>query len=268
MELQYCTITGADNETDPARLAETSVRRPFVEWGISYNPTNDIIPRRPTQEWVRRFLDKCPHVNKAIHLSNYHYDHGDVQAVSDFANGNEAIFRAIADFDRVQLNFFHLPQETVDRLAEPLREQVGRVIKEFPNKQFILQDNERSRNLIPLFDDLPSENIAYLFDSSGGQGRDTDHWRAPYPDRLCGYAGGWGPANIVRKIESLLKTAPQRCKIWADLETNVRTKDNQLDLDHYVVCVLDYIHRMACGSQRDASPRLQVRQVPQKLEAA
>ena len=76
-------------------------------------------------------------------------------------------------------------------------------------------------------------NITYLFDRSEGGGVEgIEDW--PPPPNLAtvvrlGYAGGLGPHNIDRAL-AVAANWPEACKLWFDMEGNIRTK-GQFDLD-------------------------------------
>jgi hypothetical protein len=56
-------------------------------------------------------------------------------------------------------------------------------------------------------------------------------WPKPLEDVLCGYAGGLGPDNIEAQLELISKAVGNR-EIWVDMETHVRSNDDQrFDLD-------------------------------------
>ncbi len=221
MLLSYCTITGADDAVDPARLEAISHQYPFVEWAILCSPDHAGKPRYPRAEWVKGFHAACPDVHKATHLC--------YSALTGFINGDEAILSHVAAFPRIQLNISpDSDVATIDPVA--LMRQVARQ----PDKQFILQYNERTRHL--LIEGAPS-NLAVLLDASAGTGVRPDSWPPPLPGRLCGYAGGIGPDNIGETLDSLSGIVPTGSRTWIDMESRARTND-QLDLNK-VLAVLE-----------------------------
>ncbi len=73
-----------------------------------------------------------------------------------------------------------------------------------------------------------TEAIQWLYDPSGGFGREPAAWpRHPGGDRLVGYAGGIGPDNAARVVEAIGADGPY----WIDMESRVRTEDDWLALE-------------------------------------
>ena len=76
--------------------------------------------------------------------------------------------------------------------------------------------------------------IAPLFDSSGGRGVVEKSWpKIPhheYGPIWCGYAGGLGPDNIKEELQKI-EEAVGEAEIWIDMETKLRNKKDQFDLN-------------------------------------
>lgn len=210
MKLEYCSMTGADDEIDPADLAALSREFPFVEWAILLMPSRAGTPRFPKPEWIGKFSRACAGLNTAMHLCD--------DGFLGFVAGRKDILDLMSGFQRIQLN---LKFGDVEGKYDPA-ELVARV-KALPQWQFILQYTKEKQGLLPLFDDVP--NHAVLFDASAGQGISPDRWDAPLPGHFCGYAGGMNPDNVAQNLEMIFKAASGQTT-WIDMETGIRTDDH------------------------------------------
>jgi phosphoribosylanthranilate isomerase len=209
MQLQYCTITGADDATEVKDLQALEKEFPFVEWAILWMPEKAGTARFPTAGWIKNFKAQCKDSPASLHLCS--------QALLDFAAGKKVA--AMEGFTRVQLNLkFNNAGEKID-----LKQLAARV-KAHPEVEFILQYTEDKKDtLLPLFKDIP--NHALLFDASAGAGISPDKWSAPVPGHHCGYAGGLGPENIAENLKMIEKVVPAGYATWVDMESKVRTND-------------------------------------------
>lgn len=221
MFLKYCSITGPDDGVNPADLAEIAQRYPFVEWAIPCAPTRLGQPRYPTIDWIKRFHDQFPYGHKALHLNE--------SALLGFVAGDAAVLELMAGFSRVQLN---LKSDGVEGSYDP--QSLANRVRELPQWEFILQYGQNEKPLLPLFERIP--NHAILFDESVGRGISPADWPAPISGHKCGYAGGFGPANLVPQLDRISRVVKDQEEIWIDMESGVRT-DNRLDLAK-VQCVL------------------------------
>ena len=127
-------------------------------------------------------------------------------------------------FGRVQLNlhrgWFNGP------LRQSRIDSVIRFIEAAPCASVILQHRTGWRRTPVVHD-----RVEYLFDRSGGKGREAfDAWPDPPEHGVrVGYAGGIGPHNIA----GALAFAQQHAKapLWFDMEGRIRTPDGDFDLD-------------------------------------
>lgn len=103
--------------------------------------------------------------------------------------------------------------------------------------KFITQHNEANKsitNQFGQFDGHMISNHQVLFDGSGGLGKSPETWTAPLLDKLCGYAGGLGPNNLMTELDKI-KNQVQECgglidfHTWIDMESKIRT-DDKFDL--------------------------------------
>lgn len=209
MEIQYCSITGADDAVDPKKMAALAKGFPFVEWAILLLPARAGQPRFPTTQWIEDFSKTCAGNNKAMHLCD--------EALLGFIDGRPDILKLMSGFRRIQLN---LKFGDVEGKYDP-NKLVERV-KSSPQWQFIIQYGKDKKGLLPLLKDVP--NHAVLFDESAGRGISPDSWDAPLPGHACGYAGGMNPDNVGRNLE-IISSVARGYTTWIDMETGVRTND-------------------------------------------
>lgn len=211
----YCvSLTGADNNTDVARMALLSKKFPLLEWAILSSQKQAGNARYPTEDWVESFHDACPDVRKAVHLCG--------NDVNLFLEEDARIHAKVARFDRVQLNFSHRRKPIdVDQLVA-LSAKVPATI--------ILQHNSANEPLWTLLKDrIPG--ISFLFDASGGNGKSPEQWPTILPDTFCGYAGGLGPDNLLAQLP-LIDDASLGKRTWVDMESKLRNAQTGLfDLD-------------------------------------
>lgn len=240
MNLQYVTLTGADNGIRPADLVAISKDYPIVEWGILFSQNKSAVPRYPSFDWVLDLLKAtepiADKVNLAAHLCG--------KWVDDALKGRGTFWddQQMDRFQRYQLN---LSQDRILSLpkATLLFDAILRDCKSWR----CMVGGDYSR--IDVDCDFFRKNRIYpLIDASGGRGICPDAWPAPYPceDKSqwihVGYAGGLSPDNLqdqLGKIEQVAGDHP----IWIDMESGIRTGDN-FDLKKCVLVlqtVMDWI---------------------------
>lgn len=218
--LDRLTITGPDDNTNIDRLLQLSEQFPFLEWAILYSPTREGSNRYPSQAWRTNFEDACKgtRVQRAMHLCG--------NAVKTFVlHGPEATPRS--NYQRVQLNFSALSKNWTPVMLEQMVLQCERAEKgDGAPQQIIIQANRSNKEVLPLFDRLGNK-IHVLYDSSGGNGKVIDTFEGPILGKYCGYAGGITPDNALALYQRI--TCVNDHSFWMDLETGVRTKNDQWD---------------------------------------
>ena len=158
----------------------------------------------------------------------------------ELLNGNGEVFDELPTipvlFNRIQLNF-HDEHVTFDEVAF-----VELINDKCPTIDFIFQIDENRGHSI--FDVLLKNKdrkfgVYPLFDVSGGRGMSPDEWPSYIKDaNYCGYAGGIGPDNIKEEIEKIKSLIEPTEQIWIDMETKVRSNnDEQFDIDKVTDCL-------------------------------
>ena len=217
MSLKFCTLTGADDNTDSEALIELSKKYPFVEWGILYHANYAALPRYPSSHWIVEFLKNVEHadfhINTSIHLCGE-------RTIAAFFKGEKEMVDLVRKFDRVQINQTRmLDLFTADeiRTSANLMKPV----------EITFQYRDHSRGLEEVLASL--SNVSFLFDDSRGAGILPQEWKTPLYGFYCGYAGGLGPGNIEVQLPMIAKAAMSN-DYWIDMETKLRwLTDKNLD---------------------------------------
>jgi len=132
----------------------------------------------------------------------------------------------VSGFQRIQVNGGILALE-VEHLCEM-----------YPRHTIITQHHDNNAHL--LF--VRSLNHAVLLDTSGGRGISPSAWAQPATEKPVGFAGGLGPDNIARELQTILEIA--RPGWWADMEGKLRVDDwFSLELAGEVVAQFSSVNR-------------------------
>ncbi|GBG14537.1 histidine kinase [Novimethylophilus kurashikiensis] len=236
------SITGADDQTDPAQLVALSNVYPNAEWALLYFPEKEGQARNPSTSWRRRFshLRKAHPLNTALHICGTRVYRDIIEGVYD-----EVFEAELALYDRVQVNINARHRVFSDsEIAEVylyLLQHAGHLI---------LQFHENSRTAIESFLENNPElvragRVSVLMDASRGRGVAPAAWPEPLwvadVPVDTGYAGGLGPDNVLECADQVSELcATEHAMYWVDMESNVRT-NNVLDLGK-VRLVLDTLH--------------------------
>lgn len=214
------TITGADESIQPNDLIKLSEKFPFVEWGILYSAKRGR-PRFPSDDWINKLAD-VP-VALSLHLCGQPVRN----FIKDGLGPQDWTDEMWALFQRVQLNFHAIPHSASERMIDGFKVN--------PTKEFIFQFDDVNNHLI---ESAIKEgcNVSSLFDKSGGAGILPNKWPA-LKNWPCGYAGGLGPENLKEQIE-IIENIVGDTSIWIDMETRVRSNQDQLfDLHKVYTCL-------------------------------
>ncbi len=215
MNIDRVTITGADDAVDIQDLAELSMVYPFVEWGILCSIRKTGTERYPKRDWINKLAAKSG-VDLSAHFCGWF-------ASEVLENQKFSLIDSLPEcFKRIQLNYnFAYAKHDLRPLLMYARET--------PERCIILQENKTNSHVLNSFriDTLP-DNIHFLYDSSGGRGKEIEHIQPPFKN-YTGYAGGISLENIDNIFQKTgIHANPYNC--WIDMESGVRT-DNKFDLE-------------------------------------
>jgi len=239
--LKYCTITGADDDTDIADLLALQEEYPFLEMGLLISETRQGTPRYPSKEWIADLHEDLNQdgfgFNVALHLCGKVaiklLFNQRMEKVTGLAHSCEWQHPSGESF-RYQFNLTHNTLKEIPSAEFHWRTGLKGL------SQIILQYKEKtSETVFDLVHGCLPGKIALLVDESGGTGKNIEQFPS-FLGVFTGYAGGLGPDNIESTVMSLASDHPGM--YWLDMETNVRTEDT-LDLDK-VEIVLKTIQRM------------------------
>lgn len=227
------TLTGADDSTDPAEMAELSAQFPFVEWAILFSPNHEGDGRIPSRAWRHQLTKEFPQLRLSAHLCG--------RAVKDFAFSDAQLLTELQSYSRIQLNFNSKRLARIIQIALVATAECLAI--ERPELNIITQHHGSNEEVWSAFAHLPTAQV--LFDASGGNGVSPETWCAPLPGRVCGYSGGIGPDNIDDELTSIALCAGA-APFWLDMEGKLRT-DDKFDLAkcRQVLEVVSGRHKMA-----------------------
>jgi phosphoribosylanthranilate isomerase len=187
----FCTVTGADQETDVGMLQKLD-----AEIGLLYSATPDGRKRYPVKEWIETAARNLPRV--AIHICGS-------TARSELLLG--WLDDLLENAQRVQVNGI-LSIEDCERTCAM-----------FPGKTIITQHKPDNNHLLA----VKAPNHALLVDASGGRGISPEVWLRPDTKKPVGYAGGLGPDNIAFELHRIATIAVGPW--WVDMEGKLRVND-------------------------------------------
>jgi hypothetical protein len=225
--LDRVTITGADNSTDIREMVELSKRFPFVEWGILLSGTSQGGARFPDLDWMRSlFVDKEEFERGVMKLPFSGHLCG--RWVREICEGKWDFIKELDSVDwpihqmftRYQLNF----HAYVHKISDHKKFIEGFKTVAPHTTEFVFQLDDVNDSIV----DIAKEHINAqpFFDLSGGVGVLPEKWQEAKEGVYTGYAGGLSPENVCDQLKQIEKVCGEP-PIWIDVETHVRTKDNQ-----------------------------------------
>lgn len=219
------TITGADNSIKPEELIPITEKFPFVEWGILASKSQMGGRRFPSMKWIQTLQEIKPkEMNLSLHLCG--------RWVRDLLQSDFSFIEQLGEtwkiFNRVQINthaeFHWYVEEAIEKLSH------------FQDKEFIFQYDNVNTELIDVAKKT-KVNFSALFDLSHGIGILPDKCPDLLTNVKCGYAGGLSPINLKDQIIKIEQKA-RDTEIWIDMETHVRSNNDQLfDLSKVIQCL-------------------------------
>lgn len=203
-----CTLTGVDSYSDLHELSDLAHEFPFVEFGVLLSRTMPGQENRyPHLQQLETIIDRLTGSGAAVAL------HICGKAVSEFVTTPGEIRELASRVGRVQLNF------AADRVHFGMQE-LDDVITQH-GRPVITQHNRANHSVAGA---LTAVNHQVLFDTSGGLGIRADKWPKPLKGKICGYAGGIGPATAAQDVETAFECT-DGAPCWIDMESLVRSDD-------------------------------------------
>lgn len=249
MNLKYCTITGADDNTPHSDMLALQNRWPHVEWGILVgNEDNCGHPRWPSNYWIADMLvatdSERNYVRRAIHLCGAPLRELLLGRIHDRFMPYAVLSRVRGDQGgvAVQLNT-HGERHDLSVAGIELIRDLGLT-------PIVQMDGQNTHIFTALR--KACRNVRVIFDMSHGTGVLTKDWPFPIAGVHCTYAGGLSPDNIGRQLE-LISDAAGDVEVSIDMETHVRTRGTNgdvLDLSKVQTCLIEsrrYIRPVAGG---------------------
>ena len=200
-----------------------------VEVAVQMHP-GKVSPGTERYQWIMDLLDNLycnpSRYNFAVHVNQgwcHSICNGYIpEELKPIFNKNWLFLPGRPLVQRVQLN---MPKATADSL-DPYK--LKSVIDAFPNKEFILQYNDKTKVAVDNLHKIGA-HFSLLYDASGGNGISPDSWQKPvYNEHDMGYAGGLGPDNITDNLE-MIKSVARFDSVWIDAEGKLKT-DNKFDV--------------------------------------
>lgn len=209
----FTTLTGLDDATSiDALLDMATANAGRVEWGVLWgNGQGHRYPPRDFIEHLAQLRQVHPDLKLALHLC------GAVarQWIADDAD----VVSLASRFDRIQVNV-NGRDSRVDQAA------LRQALVEGRHHAVITQHNAANEELTQFLGAAP--NHALLFDASGGRGQAPAQWPLPVDGKVCGYAGGLGPDNVVAQLQQIAPLA--NGPFWIDMEASLRDDRDRFDL--------------------------------------
>lgn len=214
---KFITFTGADEQTDVARMCALSFEYP-IEWGILFSPKRQGAGRYPPFVTAMKLLAYAPALRLSAHLCGGY-------SADVIRSGGLPIYRqpfSIQSFllqcDRVQLN----TSERELNIAEVSTWGASMGLRVIYQTRTAFPDDSR---------------VDWLFDASGGRGISPQGW--PWPGdspearaRLKGYAGGLNPDNVAGVVQLIGSAQGPGFdadeNYYIDMETGVRARQRSL----------------------------------------
>jgi phosphoribosylanthranilate isomerase len=222
MTMICCTLTGVDQNTNPARLEQLAHKFPKAEFGILFSPERSGLQKRfPTFSGIQSMLD-AGQLQWAIHLCGRAVPEFIRAAVSQSAEERKCESFRLATHpavSRIQLNFAF-------RWAEFSHSELEAAIRSL-SIPVITQEHRANAGVSQ---SIGAPNHQVLFDASGGRGIETTEWLSPIEGKTCGFAGGLGPDTIKTALPAI-RTAAAGQPFWIDMESRVRDQNDWFDLD-------------------------------------
>jgi phosphoribosylanthranilate isomerase len=230
MKINRVTITGADDKVEISELKRLSKKFPFVEWGILFSKNKLGTHRYPSQEWIKELIK-----NDELSLSAHYCGWWSKEVIE---KQNTSIILTAINFKRIQINYTFRNKNVHDFFdsCKDFQKFLTNYKNSNYDKQIIIQQNHNNskiieNSIITNKDFLEIyEKINFLYDNSGGNGKEIETIEETIGSSYTGYAGGIGEENIERICKSITEN-DDKSIVWIDLESGARDENNNFDLE-------------------------------------
>lgn len=211
MKLKHISLIGIDEKTDLKELQILQDKYPLVEFGVIMSKNwKDNGNRYWNPDNLEKLKDK--NLSLSLHLC------GSLARSAILNNWNPTLLfleENINLFKRAQLNIStnkKNPENLILDIPKPLEE-------------VIIQQKgiDGAKMFLDYYQKTKDKKVSILLDSSGGLGIDTPLIPLDIECKV-GYAGGFGPDNILEKTRLLLNSEKTH-DFWVDMESKIRTND-------------------------------------------
>lgn len=204
---------------------------PLVEIAVQAHPSK-MLRSMPRHKWFNMLIMESQSMprpmNLALHVNNewaYSLCNGTIPEILKDWFVLYHPDTLTPTIKRIQIN---MPQSATYNF-NPYK--LAKIISDFPDKEFIMQYNGRTRYCVYSLYSTKAK-FSVLFDESGGNGITPTKWHTPkYRRHSVGYAGGFGPDNVVENLNKIndmslsMETKNQNLSIWIDAEGKLKTDD-------------------------------------------
>lgn len=214
MKIDKVTITGADDKILYTDLLNLQEDFPFVEWGILFSGSKEGTPRYPSKDHREK------HFTGALNLSAHFCGWWSRQVLE------ERNFQLISDlppqYKRVQLNYSFLNAGD-DRNLRAL----NIYLTQHEDRRIILQYNHNNMHFIDewMRKNNLSSRFHFLYDASGGRGKQITRILPAIGGHYTGHAGGIDVDNV-DSVCCEIGRQESKEDVWIDLESGARTNNN------------------------------------------
>lgn len=211
MKLKHISLIGIDEKTDLKELQILQDKYPLVEFGVIMSKNwKDNGNRYWNPDNLEKLKDK--NLNLSLHLC------GSLARSAILNDWNPTLL-----FLKENINLFKRAQLNISTNKKNPENLILDIPK--PLKEVIIQQKgiDGAKMFLDYYQKTKDKKVSILLDSSGGLGIDTPLIPLDIECKV-GYAGGFGPDNILEKTRLLLNSEKTH-DFWVDMESKIRTND-------------------------------------------
>lgn len=211
MKLKHISLIGIDEKTNLNELQILQDKYPLVEFGVIMSKNwKDNGNRYYNPDNLEKLKNK--NLNLSLHLC------GSLARSAILNDWNPTLL-----FLKENINLFKRAQLNISTNKKNPENLILDIPK--PLKEVIIQQKgiDGAKMFLDYYQKTKDKKVSILLDSSGGLGIDTPLIPLDIECKV-GYAGGFGPDNILEKTRLLLNSEKTH-DFWVDMESKIRTND-------------------------------------------